>query len=623
MSEQTDFQFVESASPPVVETAGRTEVEDFPKDVLLGLIAGLGFGVAIVVVLGALGVITWPFALLAVLGIVAVGALNNVFLQKFRGQIRAMSTVLEEKVQEVESRKAREQQVADRLRELNHSLFEAKQAALRASRTKDLFLANISHELRTPLTVIIGYAEILIDEATEADRLGDLDLFQHIHASARHLLTLINDILDLSKIESGKVELVPEWVDVRTLVESINGDVSKLAATRGDRLEVEIGRRADMMWTDATRLRQILLNIAHNAVKFTENGVVRIEVERRFQAGKDRTTFKVSDTGIGMTPEQKQKLFQEFVQADAEISRKYGGTGLGLAIVHRTVHLMGGSIYVDSEIGVGTTFVVVLPTEVDSRGEKPARPMRPRSREDRNVVVVIDDDRVMRDDMVRFVGETGYVAVSAWSGDEGLRLARDLGAAAIALDVGLPGKDGWTVLAEIRRDAELMSTPVLLISRHGKNPGLVAVEQYLTKPINSADLKLATSTYAEIGRSRPAVIVCDDEPTRAVIEDALLEQGWRLAVIARGVKTSINLDEEPGIVVVDLMMPELAGFAMLRRFAERHPDAPIVALFSEALTPEDVFLLHKGVEQAVRTDGEFHEQVRQALERQVGPALNG
>src|SRR6185436_3675991 len=165
------------------------------------------------------------------------------------------------------------------------SLFEAKQAALHASRTKDLFLANISHELRTPLTVIIGYAEILIDEATEADRLGDLDLFQHIHASARHLLTLINDILDLSKIEAGKVELVPEWVDVRMLVESINGDVSKLAATRGDRLE--IGRRADMMWTDGTRLRQILLNIAHNAVKFTENGIVRIEVERRFQAGKD------------------------------------------------------------------------------------------------------------------------------------------------------------------------------------------------------------------------------------------------------------------------------------------------------------------------------------------------
>ena len=172
-------------------------------------------------------------------------ALNSVFLQKFRGQIARCRPCSRRKVQEVESRKAREQQVADRLRELNHSLFEAKQRP-QASRTKDLFLANISHELRTPLTVT-GYAEILIDEATEADRLGDLDLFQHIHASARHLLTLINDILDLSKIEAGKVELVPEWVDVRMLVESINGDVSKLAATRGDRLEVEIGRRADMM----------------------------------------------------------------------------------------------------------------------------------------------------------------------------------------------------------------------------------------------------------------------------------------------------------------------------------------------------------------------------------------
>jgi DNA-binding response OmpR family regulator len=321
-----------------------------------------------------------------------------------------------------------------------------------------------------------------------------------------------------------------------------------------------------------------------------------------------------------MTPEQKQKLFQEFVQADAEISRKYGGTGLGLAIVHRTVHLMGGSIYVDSESGVGTTFVVVLPTEVDSRGDKPPRPMRPRSREDRNVVVVIDDDRAMRDDMVRFVGETGYVAVSAWSGDEGLRLARDLGAAAIALDVGLPGKDGWTVLAEIRKDSELMHTPVLLISRHGKTAGLVAVEQYLTKPVSPADLKLATSTYAEIGRSRPAVIVCDEEATRAVIEDALLEQGWRLEVVSAGAQ--VDIEEEPGIVVVDLMMPELAGFAMLRRFTERHPEAPVVALFSEALTPEHLFLLHKGVEQAVR-DGQLHEQVREALERQVGPALNG
>jgi DNA-binding response OmpR family regulator len=366
----------------------------------------------------------------------------------------------------------------------------------------------------------------------------------------------------------------------------------------------------------------VLINMVHNAVKFTENGVVRIEVERRFQAGKDRTTFKIEDSGIGMTAEQKQKLFQEFVQADAQISRKYGGTGLGLAIVHRTVHLMGGSVYVDSEIGSGTTFVVVLPTEVDSRGEKPPRPMRPRIRDDRNVVVVIDDDRAMRDAMVRFVGETGYVAVSAWSGDEGLRLARELGASAIALDVGLPGKDGWTVLAEIRRDAELMHTPVLLISRGGGRPGLVGVEQYLTKPLNPADLKLATSTYAELRRNHPAVIVCDDEATRVVIEDALLEQGWRLAVVSPAVQASLMLEEEAGIVVVDLMMGGLAGFALLRRFTERNAHVPVVAIFSEALTPEDLFLLHKGVEQAVQYSQDFHEQVRAALERQVGPALN-
>jgi signal transduction histidine kinase len=236
MSERTDFQFVETTAPVVIARASPAEVEDFPRNVFIGLLSGLGFGMAALALFGIVGVLPWEIVTLGVIGICVVGALNTAFLQKFRSQIRSMSLVLEEKVREVDNRKEREQQVADRLRELNHSLFEAKQAALRASRTKDLFLANISHELRTPLTVIIGYAEILIDESVEAQRTGDAQLLEHILDSAQHLLSLINDILDLSKIEAGKVELVPEWVDVRLLVESITGDVSKLAATRGNRL---------------------------------------------------------------------------------------------------------------------------------------------------------------------------------------------------------------------------------------------------------------------------------------------------------------------------------------------------------------------------------------------------
>jgi DNA-binding response OmpR family regulator len=262
----------------------------------------------------------------------------------------------------------------------------------------------------------------------------------------------------------------------------------------------------------------------------------------------------------------------------------------------------------------------MLPTATDARHAP--RPARPRAAfEEKNVVVVIDNDRAMRDEMVRFVGDAGYVAVSAWSGDEGLRLARDLGAAAIAMDVGLPGKDGWSVLAEIKRDPELAHTPVMLLAREqaGAGSALVGVEQFLTKPLSPTDLKVATAMHAEMRLDKPAVVVTHDETTRRTLEDALAEQGWRLLVAEDADGAQVVLVEEPGIVVLDLMMADLGGFSLVRRIVEEHPRAPVIALFSEALTPEDVFLLHKGVEQAVRYGPRMFEDLRSALERQVGP----
>ncbi|MFN7980287.1 MAG: ATP-binding protein [Vicinamibacterales bacterium] len=372
------------------------------------------------------------------------------------------------------------------LSELESARSELQLAADRAeaaSLAKSAFVANMSHELRTPLNAIIGYSEMLAEDAEvdgQAERLKDL---RAIHGSARHLLHLINDILDLSKIEAGKMVVHAEPADVRMLLQDVAQTVTGLMTASDNRFELIFDSEVGSGFFDAMRVRQILLNLLGNAAKFTTQGRVTLRARREVRDGGDWLACDVVDTGIGITPEQLARLFQEFTQADQSTTRKYGGTGLGLAITRKLCLLLGGTIEVESTADVGTTFTVRLPlvwkgqaettpavapsraTETSSEpGQRPAAAAAGTGAKSRPLVLVVDDDEVVFDLIDRQCLKMGFDAQWASTGSEALELAERLQPALITLDIMLPGLSGWDVLRALGRSDTLWEVPVLVIS---------------------------------------------------------------------------------------------------------------------------------------------------------------
>jgi signal transduction histidine kinase/CheY-like chemotaxis protein len=376
-------------------------------------------------------------------------------------------------------------------------LAAAKEAAEAANRAKSTFLANMSHELRTPMNAIIGYSEMLIEDADELEKEDFLPDLEKIQAAGKHLLGLINDVLDLSKIEAGRMDLYLERFELSSLLREIESTAAPLAGKNHNHLEVTGADAAGRMTSDVTKLRQILLNLLSNACKFTEDGDVVLAVERVVGSGRDRLLFRVSDTGIGMTPEQLERVFTEFAQADLSTTRKYGGTGLGLTISRRFARMMGGDITVVSAPGRGTTFTLELPAEVAQEpvaaetGALP-EPEGPAATAAENGprVVVIDDDRATVELLVRLLGREGYHVWSAAGGADGLRLIDRVRPAAVVLDLRMPGVDGWEVLASLKRNEELAKIPVLILSIQDERPTGLAegAAEFLTKPLDREEL---------------------------------------------------------------------------------------------------------------------------------------
>jgi PAS domain S-box-containing protein len=385
---------------------------------------------------------------------------------------------------------------------IEEQLVAAVDAAEDASRAKSAFLANMSHELRTPLNAIIGYSEMLQEELA-ARAASDLvpDVVK-IHSSGKHLLRLINDILDVSKIEAGKMDLLPEVFDAATLVRDVAATIRPLVESQANALEVRCDAAVGLMKADLTRVRQVLLNLLSNASKFTQGGRVSLEADRMSMNGAAWVRFRVRDTGIGMTPEQLARLFKAFTQADVSTTRRYGGTGLGLVISRQLCQMMGGEVTVESEPGAGSTFTVLLPTHmaeapeaVEAYEEEAAAP-----RPGPSTVLIVDDDRLVRDLLRRFLEKQGFRVVAAVSGEEGLRRARELRPSLITLDVVMSGMDGWTLLKALKADARLAAVPVVMITIVD-NPALglsLGASEYLTKPIDWAHLGRT------LGRFRPA-----------------------------------------------------------------------------------------------------------------------
>ncbi|HEV2149787.1 MAG TPA: histidine kinase N-terminal 7TM domain-containing protein, partial [Longimicrobiaceae bacterium] len=374
--------------------------------------------------------------------------------------------------------------VSERAR-VREALQHAKDAAEAANRTKSQFLANVSHELRTPLSGILGSCEVLVEEpSTPGAMIPDLE---RIRASGYELLRLIDELLDLSKMEAGRIELSPEPFEVAGLVGEVAQTVRPLAERRGLRLEQEVAPGAGWVLADRVRLRQVLLNLVANAVKFTEEGAVRVEARCEGTVGDGgRAVFRVRDTGIGITPEQMERLFQPFVQADPSTTRRYGGTGLGLAIADRFCRLMGGSITVESVPGEGSTFTVSLPVRRIAVAPAEPEPGRAAGAPTGGTVLVVDDDVMIRDAIARILRAEGLRVFTGGTGADLLRLAREHAPDVVTLDAMLPDVTGPEALERLRAEPWGRRARVLMLTGmdRAQLDGAAADAEYLSKPVD-------------------------------------------------------------------------------------------------------------------------------------------
>jgi signal transduction histidine kinase/CheY-like chemotaxis protein len=466
-----------------------------------------------------------------------------------------------------------------------------------ASQHKSQFLANMSHELRTPLNAIIGLTEMLFTNAPRFGTEKAIEPLRRVHRAGTHLLGLINQVLDLSKIEAGKLELNQETVSLAPLVDDVVGTARQLAEQNGNRLTVECPASLPPIIVDSMRLRQILLNLLSNACKFTKNGEVSLLVRQRAKEGHRLIEIAVRDTGIGMTSEQQAKLFQEFTQADSTTARKFGGTGLGLAITRKLARMMGGDVTVFSEINNGSVFTVMLPAGPEPPEMKSIGGQQKRS----NCILVIDDDPTARDLIKEQLTAEGFEVVTANGGLEGLKMAKKLLPIAITLDVMMPDLDGWSVLAALRQDANLVDTPVIIVTildEHRRGMALGAAG-YLVKPIDRERLHNLLQRFRSLTPPTSILLVEDDAIQRERVRSWFEREEWTIVEANNGREALTHLNgSKPDVILLDLMMPEMDGFQFVGELQQNLEwrDIPVIVITARDLTAADRERLNSSVQ---------------------------
>ncbi len=500
-------------------------------------------------------------------------------------------------------------------RQAEATIERARQAAEAANRAKSDFLARMSHELRTPLNSIIGFSEVLEEGTYGALNDKQRRYASNVATSGRALLQLINDILDLSKVEAGRVELVIAEFDVAAALEEARTITARLAEQKHQTLSLTVESSVSRLSADEAKVKQILYNLIGNAIKFTPDGG-RIDVTaRRVQAAQgDAIEIAVADTGIGLRPEDRERIFGEFEQVDSPYGREQLGTGLGLALSRKLVELHGGRIWVESEVGGGSVFRFTLP-------ERPRRLVSPRAMpaaSDRlsppgtgALVLVVEDDDAAADLLDLYLKQAGYTVARAATGEHALEIARTLKPSAITLDILLPGRDGLAILAQLKADPETRPIPVFIVSvTEDRELGFsLGALDWFVKPARRDDLIAAVRRAIRVAPASgsPTVLVVDDDPaTVQLLSDILATQGFHVLAAHDG-RQGIALAHtgRPDVIVLDLLMPEVTGLDVVQelRATPQCRDIPILIFTAKDMTAEEQNLLRGSVQGIVAKQG--------------------
>ena len=496
----------------------------------------------------------------------------------------------------------------------------ARDEARDASDQKTKFFANMSHELRTPLNAILGYGEMLYEDCEDLgydDLLPDL---KKITSSGTHLLSLINNILDLSKIEAGKMELFVTSFEIENMVQTIKDVSEPLAAKNNNAFVINLDGAMGSMSQDETKLRQCLTNFLSNGFKFTKNGTVTLDVKSRMDGDIEFVDFAVIDTGAGMSPEGVAKVFEEYTQAERSTSANYGGTGLGLPISKKFAEMMGGDIVVTSEEGVGSKFTISVPRECPEYAEDEVDANVINLDDQDNLVVLVDDDVAMHDLIKRTISKLNLTLLGATNSEKGMELIREIKPKLILLDVLMPGRDGWSLLKECKTDQDLKNIPVIMISQLNQSnlAASLGANDYLTKPI---DRNLFVNTVKRIlgneTRDHKVLVIDDDKDVREILTRLLKDAGYRPIDARDGKEGLERTKDEPSLIILDLEMPRMDGFEFLDNYIKNVPEekrSPVLVFSGKDLTEVQEELLKEKVVGLVKKDDVSMENLSKMIQ---------